>query len=417
MRTTDGRPASGEVTTQSRPDAQCPLTPTTGSALRPSRYLVVVEAGEPDHAGEPTPDGYIPEEVRKCLTWVAGCNDAMAAGGFWDRAGCATRVMSLECPSAVQRVQSVVRVRFRVPSAVMRKLFISYSHKDERWLNRLLVHLRPAERTRQLDLWADTRIKPGEDWSAAIESALAETDIAVLLVSADFLASEFITSKELPPLLRAAKLRACRVLPVIIGPCLFSRIQNLQQFQAINSPGRPLAKMKKAEAEETLAKVAVTILDQQSGERRIRGRRKSQTDVTGQAPIARPVRRKFRGEPQIDGLISKVKLADWDSAEEAALKVITMTGSSGKNHAFESLLRYQNCPDDDDRLWGALHTIECCVHFAPGLVDHAQLSRMGAHRNFSVRSSAASICMDLAHSCPCLVPRFEAISLRRGLVR
>ena len=143
----------------------------------------------------------------------------------------------------------------------MRKLFISYSHKDERWLSRLLVHLRPVERMGRLDLWADTRIKPGENWNAAIASALAEADIALLLVSADFLASEFITSKELPPLLRAAKLRECRVLAVIVAPCLFSRIQNLQQFQAVNSPGRPLTKMKRAEAEETLSKIAVTILD------------------------------------------------------------------------------------------------------------------------------------------------------------
>ena len=52
-----------------RPGAQCPLTPTTGSALRPSRYLVVIGAGEM----EPAHDGYIPEGVRKCLTWVAEC--------------------------------------------------------------------------------------------------------------------------------------------------------------------------------------------------------------------------------------------------------------------------------------------------------------------------------------------------------
>ena len=65
----DRRVVSGEFTTDSRPGAQCPLTPTTGSALRPSRYLVLSGAGEV----QPAHDGYIPGEVRKCLTWVAEC--------------------------------------------------------------------------------------------------------------------------------------------------------------------------------------------------------------------------------------------------------------------------------------------------------------------------------------------------------
>ena len=82
----DRRVVSGEFTTDSRPGAQCPLTPTTGSALRPSRYLVVVGAGEM----RPVHDGYIPEEVRKCLTWVAECTMAMRAA-FRDRTGCAAR--------------------------------------------------------------------------------------------------------------------------------------------------------------------------------------------------------------------------------------------------------------------------------------------------------------------------------------
>ena len=67
---------------------------------------------------------------------------------------------------------------------LMKRLFVSYSHKDERWLSRLLVHLRPVERTGRIDLWADTRIRPGEQWSTAIESALANAELGVLLVSA-----------------------------------------------------------------------------------------------------------------------------------------------------------------------------------------------------------------------------------------
>lgn len=290
-----------------------------------------------------------------------------------------------------------------VTICVMKKLFISYSHKDERWLTRLLVHLRPIERAGRLDLWADTRISPGEQWNSTIASALADAQLAVLLVSADFLASEFIASKELPPLLRAAQARKCRVLSVIVGPCLFSRIQDLQQFQAINSPGRPLTRMKKAEAEETLARAAVAILDHLSEDDVARDKLRSD-GTSAHAPAATEPRPAFVGEPQVDLLISNVKLADWDAAEEAALSLVAATSPSGKNETFESLLGYRDCHEDDERLPGALQTIECCAHLAPWLINHEQLAQLAAHENSSVRSTAASICMDLAHSCPELVP-------------
>lgn len=60
----------------------------------------------------------------------------------------------------------------------MSKIFISYSHSDKRWLDRLLVHLRPMEREGVIDLWADTRIGAGDDWRHEIEAALAAADIA-----------------------------------------------------------------------------------------------------------------------------------------------------------------------------------------------------------------------------------------------
>jgi TIR domain len=292
----------------------------------------------------------------------------------------------------------------------MRKVFISYSHVDTRWLKRLLVHLRPLERNGQIDRWDDTRIKAGQKWSQEIEAALTESTIAVLLVSADFLASEFIASEELPALLRAAAQNACRVLPVIIGPCLFSEIKDLQQFQAINSPGRPLAKMRKAEAEECLAGVAKTILDHLSADQATSPSKRPVTKTGGGSPSStRPVSSR-RGQTalvhntQVEGLIRNVKLGDWNSAERAALQVVAATDSAGRNKIFEALLDYQDCSDDDDQFWGALHTAESCVRLAPWLINHEQLSRMAAHRNFSVRSSAASICMELANSAPDRVP-------------
>jgi tetratricopeptide (TPR) repeat protein len=52
------------------------------------------------------------------------------------------------------------------------KIFISYSHKDKKWLDLLLTHLKPSVRAADIDCWEDTRLRPGDDWLAEIRRAL-----------------------------------------------------------------------------------------------------------------------------------------------------------------------------------------------------------------------------------------------------
>ena len=81
------------------------------------------------------------------------------------------------------------------------QVFVSYSHADAEHLQRLRVHLRPFERAGLVDVWADTRLRPGQRWRQEIELALERAAVSILLVSADFLASDFVADNELPPLL------------------------------------------------------------------------------------------------------------------------------------------------------------------------------------------------------------------------
>jgi hypothetical protein len=137
-----------------------------------------------------------------------------------------------------------------------RDIFVSYSHRDKIWLERLRVHLRPLERRYKVLVWSDSRIEPGMRWQLEIANALASTKVAVLLVSADFLSSEFITNNELPPLLEAAVREGTSILPLIVSPCGFLRTESLRQFQAVNDPAEPLIKLSKADREEILERLA-----------------------------------------------------------------------------------------------------------------------------------------------------------------
>ncbi len=140
-------------------------------------------------------------------------------------------------------------------------IFISYSHADAEWLKRLSVHLRVLEREYSLDKWDDRRITAGSRWQAEIKEAIERCRVAILLVSADFLASEFIHRNELPPLLQAAEESGTVIIPIIVGPCLFSKKQEIAQFQSINPPSKSLISMSKLEQEETFVRVAERLFE------------------------------------------------------------------------------------------------------------------------------------------------------------
>jgi TIR domain-containing protein len=142
------------------------------------------------------------------------------------------------------------------PASNVNRLFISYSHRDADMLDRLLVHLRPLERAGLLDAWNDTRIAAGADWKREIQNALRHARTAILLISADFLASDFVVSDELPELLRAAETRGTLILPIIVKPSRFARDPTLNRFQAVNRPEAPLIGLPEAERERIFDEVA-----------------------------------------------------------------------------------------------------------------------------------------------------------------
>jgi formylglycine-generating enzyme required for sulfatase activity len=138
-------------------------------------------------------------------------------------------------------------------------VFISYSHKDEEWKDRLVQHLRVLGDESGFDVWDDRRIRGGADWKAAIEHAILSADVAVLLVSVDFLTSDFIKKEEVSRLLCLREERRLTILPVIVGDCGWRRVGWLSAIQARPQNGAPLEDMPRGKWNAALARIAEEI--------------------------------------------------------------------------------------------------------------------------------------------------------------
>jgi hypothetical protein len=113
-------------------------------------------------------------------------------------------------------------------------VFISYSHDDTAWAQRFRVLLKPLVRRKRLTLWDDSQIRVGDEWHPAIEDAIGRSRVALVLVSADFLASDYVMDHELP----ALGDNGVRLAAVLVGDCFWSAVDELAAVQWLHDPGR-----------------------------------------------------------------------------------------------------------------------------------------------------------------------------------
>lgn len=141
-------------------------------------------------------------------------------------------------------------------------VFISYSHKDEVWKDRLMAHLAVLSERGLLSLWDDRQIGAGEDWYDKIKGAINAASVAILLVSANSLTSEFILREEVSQLLKRRDKEGLLIFPVIVKSCPWKKVSWLSRMQVRPTDGKPLASYGGNRRDEALSNIATEVFEQ-----------------------------------------------------------------------------------------------------------------------------------------------------------
>jgi len=140
-------------------------------------------------------------------------------------------------------------------------LFVSYSHKDEKWKERIVSQLKTMGLEPQVDCWDDRRIQGGDDWYARIVEALSAASLALLLVTEDFLSSRFIKDEEVPRLLDRHRRDGLRIYPIVVSRCDWKSVDWLRRLNLRPPDGRPLSASDDGQIRADLAGICKEIVE------------------------------------------------------------------------------------------------------------------------------------------------------------
>lgn len=124
------------------------------------------------------------------------------------------------------------------------RVFISYSRANEDRKNRLMVHLVALKADSTISIWHDRCIEAGDLWREELDQAMSNADVALFLVSADFLGSRFCQDVEVPRMLERHYTEGVLIVPIIVDYCDWKPVKWLSQFQVLPEDGNPVPAQK-----------------------------------------------------------------------------------------------------------------------------------------------------------------------------
>src|SRR6266480_1976861 len=132
---------------------------------------------------------------------------------------------------------------YTTSSSMAVKVFCAYAHTDEKWRRQLDAHLSPLKRQGLISPWHDQCIFPGTNWTEAIDAHLEAASIILLLISADFIESDYCYNAEMKRALERHKANEARVIPIVVRPCDWQHLP-IGQLLALPTDAKPISTLK-----------------------------------------------------------------------------------------------------------------------------------------------------------------------------
>ncbi len=234
------------------------------------------------------------------------------------------------------------------------------------WLDLLLRHLSALQHS--CSAWHDQEIKGGQRWRDEIYGAIASADMAVLLVSADFLASDFIVQEEMPRLLRRHSREQLHVYPIIVSACAWKAVPWIEGFQLRPSPPRPLESLRKPDVNKVLSEIVREIgqiLDAGLGHNGLPKDQSSHIHPAHLSVDRMPTTgRFFLGREEELRRIN----AAW---EDAKINILAIIGPGGEG---KSAIVNQWLGSMAEKGWKDVESVFCWSFFSPGFKDGLETS-------------------------------------------
>jgi hypothetical protein len=268
-------------------------------------------------------------------------------------------------------------------------VFISHSHDDGAFAELLVAKIREDKAVRP---WIDTEhITAGVNILEAVRDGLSSMDTFIVLISRRSMRSTWVKEEIQCALRRYCDGESVLIMPFIIDGTALEDLNRIHPF-LLNR------RVEQISPDASGASFVLKVIHKQTG--------------VPSRSSARKRRSRFQHDREIERLVRHVVLGEWESALKPAFAVVRATDGDGHNRVFERLVRYQQCPNED-LAWGARMTMETLVDLAPEWFGRSLLLDMSRSRDFSIRSSAASICLALAQFAPDRVPLDVAMKLAR----
>ena len=165
------------------------------------------------------------------------------------------RILALHTEATIHRLNNFLVEPTHHASTQGASIFVSYSRKDEREKEQLMTHLGVLEHAHHAVPWCGTHIGVGADWKRVIQQAMDAAQVAVLLVSANFLTSDFILHEEIPQLLARHRSYGMHIVPVIAQYCDWQAQQWLATLNVRPKNGTPVWRDGGIHADKDLADI------------------------------------------------------------------------------------------------------------------------------------------------------------------